>query len=178
MTNNNNNDQQKGRQGNVVSSESLRKIKEAARLRVEMTSWAIVSTRLGYSSADSARSFLTQRYPVIWQDEYQKAKSNLLTMVEAEAIHSQRELIRIDRLLEQRGETMSIKDQLDLRQRATHSLLAHSAKLQARGGDVNVNLTNEISAASEFDRFRADILNEIFTEEEDDSLDYRASLED
>ncbi len=118
------------------SMQSMRRIKEAAQMRVEGATWEVIAVRYSYANAKCAKNFLQGRYQDLWRSEYEIARATLLDGVEAEALLTQRDLLR------------ATDDRI--RQSAAHSLLAHCAKLRMKDGpDINVNIDNRTESPVE-----------------------------
>lgn len=109
------------------TSETLDRIKETAKLRVEGSTWAEIAEKYGYKNESSACTMLTQEHPQLWREAYDKARAAFLDGIEIGAIERQVVLSRQS-------------DNLSVAQAATHSLLAHCAKLRA----MHVNITGSM----------------------------------
>lgn len=116
------------------TAETVARIKEVAKLRIEGATWRQIAERYQYKHEGSACSTLTQEHPELWREEYEAARASYLDSVEAEALLTQRELLR--------------SKNLELRQRAAHSLLAHCAKLRAQKLHITGDLTHDHRAST------------------------------
>jgi hypothetical protein len=121
-----------------ATAETQAKLEQAARLRVEGATWEVVAGRLGgYSSGDSARKTLAGHHPELWQAAMERAREEYGPQVEAEAILTQRELMRPTRqVYDEHGKPvvntdgtpkMQARDER-VRQSAAHSLLNHASR--------------------------------------------------
>jgi len=115
----------------VPTLQTLRKLKLAARLRVEGELWRSVAKHIGRRNELSAQR-ICQEYPDLWHQEYEAAREAYLNSTEAEALLTQRELLRT-----QGGDGgLEEVDARRIRQSAAHSLLAHTAKMRAQKVEV------------------------------------------
>ena len=112
-----------------------------ANLRVQGTSWAAIAKKFRYSNSDSARKAITGNHPDVWRTAYEEARDRFLDEVEAEAVLTNRELIRPIR---DDGERRDER----IRAMAARALQDHAAKLRAQAPQqhltvpVNVNVSN------------------------------------
>jgi len=116
------------------TTQTLRRIKESAKFRIQGESWRQIAQRYQYSSEDSARAMLTQEHPEEWRRAYEAARKRLLDEVEIGAVSRQIEL-------------SEQSDNLAIAQAATHSLLVHCAKLRAQ----QIAVTATVSAGPPVD---------------------------
>ena len=86
-------------------------------------SWADVAKKYGYKNENSAHKTVTQDYPVVWRQEYERARELMLDGLEANTIKTMVELLE--------G-----ADKTYVRQQAGDSLLRHLAKM--RGQKIEV----------------------------------------
>jgi len=108
------------------TTQTTDRIKEAVALRVQGESWAKIATRYGYKNENSAMHMLTQEYPDLWRTEYELARAKYLDEIEAEALLTQRQLMRP---FHADGKTPRSEQ---IRQSAAHSLLNHCRQLRAQ----------------------------------------------
>jgi len=101
------------------------RIRQIARLRVEGTTWAQIATRFGYSDFNSACSTVTGEHPDLWKAELELAWDTYWSEIESEALLTQRELLRPQRV------DGTPRDER-VRQMAAHSLLATGARRRAQ----------------------------------------------
>jgi regulator of protease activity HflC (stomatin/prohibitin superfamily) len=119
------------------TAETKDRIKEAAKLRIEGASWAVIATKYGYSDGDSARKMLAGMYPELWRGEYEKARELYLDEMEAEAVLTQRALMRPFRTVRKPDGTEVVQTlEPQLNQSAAHSILAHAARLRSQKIEV------------------------------------------
>ncbi len=101
-----------------LSPELRDKIERVAHLRVTGVTWAVIAKQFGYTNDDSARIALTHKHSDVWRAEYELARAKYLDEVEAEALLTQRSLLR--------------SDDDRVKQAAAHSLLNHCRQLRAQ----------------------------------------------
>lgn len=121
------------------TSDTLAKIEQAAKLRAEGATWDVVAKRMHYASADSARTTLSQEHSQQWQAARERARDEFGPQYEAEALLTQRELMRPTRpVYDDKGKQefdtdgspkMQMRDER-VRQSAAHSLLNHRSRTQ------------------------------------------------
>lgn len=146
-------------------TQTSRRIKEAARMKVEGATWAVVALKFGYSSADTCKKTLSQTIHLEeWRAAYEEARADRLNDIEVGAILTQVELsqryVTVPAYEHIPEKVFENRDQI--RQAAAHSLLAHCAKLKAKEvGDVNINVGDSV----------ADELRKSFAEAEDKESD-------
>jgi hypothetical protein len=115
----------------VPTSQTLQRITEVAKLRVEGIAWAQIATRYGYENQDSARTTLTQMHHEQWREAYERARELYLDEVESEATLTQRALLR------------SQSEQI--RQSAGHNLLHHCRQLRAKKIELSGALRHDVT---------------------------------
>lgn len=108
------------------TQQTLDRIKEVAKMRIEGMSWAKIAVKYGYKNEASADSTLTQEHPDLWRSEYELARAKYLDEVEAEALLTQRQLMRP---MMTDGKTPRSEQ---IMQSAAHSLLNHTRQLRAQ----------------------------------------------
>ena len=110
--------------------ETIERITEAAEYRVKNESWKQIAQRYQYASDATACSTLTQEHPQLWKEAYAKARQAFLDELEITA--ASRQVV-----LSQQSYNLAVA------QSASHSLLAHTAKLRAQ----EIKFSGEISLA-------------------------------
>lgn len=119
------------------TKETKQRIKKVALSRVEGMPWATVARRYGYKDANAAQSTITGGHPDLWRAEYEKARTNHLDEVEAEAMLTQRELLRpFQTIKDKTGKEIEILRDEKIRQAAAHSLLNHTSRQRSMKVDV------------------------------------------
>jgi hypothetical protein len=119
------------------TAETTERIREAAKLRVEGMSWERVAQHFRYANADAARVTLTQAHPELWRAEYERARELYLDDMEAEAILTQRALMRPFRSVRKPDGSEIVQTiEPQLNQSAAHSILSHAARLRAQKIEV------------------------------------------
>ena len=110
------------------TGQTVARIKDAARRRVEGQSWSVIAEYYGYKRAQSACNTLTSEHPTLWRDAYEKARALWLDEIEATAVLTQRDLLK------------SADERV--RQSAAHSLLNHCRQLRAQKIELTGDLTH------------------------------------
>lgn len=108
--------------------QTVQRIKDAAKRRVDGQSWSAIAERYGYKDAHAACNVLTGEHPDEWRKAYEKERTLWLDELEAAAGQTQRELLT------------SEDDRV--RQSAAHSLLHHCRQLRAHKIEVKGDLTH------------------------------------
>ncbi len=131
--------------------QTLQILKIAAELRIEGNPWSVVAKRIGRSNADSAR-LITREHPGEWRMAYEEARAEYLPSVEAEALLTQRELMRPMRQLYDEitaqpvlrdGKPVLVVRDEKIRQSAAHSILNHTR--HERASRINVLHSGEVT---------------------------------
>lgn len=110
-----------------MTSQTSDRIKETAKLRVKAATWPEIAKRYGYKNASSACTTITQGHPEAWREAKAEAYVENISEVEASALSRQEVLSRQSK-------------NLPVAQAATHSLLAHCAKLWAQHLHITGNV--------------------------------------
>lgn len=133
------------------STESRLRIKSAAKMRIEGAAWAVIAKNFGYKNEHTALDFLARRYPKRWKKEFEEAEELYGETIDAEALLTQRELMRPYRVdvNPSTGAKKTISNDPRVRSGAAHSLLHHRRALKQMKlkteGDVNVTVPVHVS---------------------------------
>ena len=120
-----------------ITKKMRKKLSAVAQMRVEGASWGIVATKYGYKTAESARVAITDIHPELWRELYEDTRAKYLDQMEAEAVLTQRELLRLDQI--EKGKDVPPSDVHRIRQSAAHSLMNHAARLRAQKIELKGN---------------------------------------
>jgi hypothetical protein len=104
-------------------------------MRVEGATWAQVSANFPgeYSTAESCGDMLAREHKPDWEAAYELARSLYLNECEAEAVLTQRSLMRSYRNITKPDGTTELQAiEASLNQSAAHSLLNHTRQLRAQ----------------------------------------------
>ena len=116
------------------TAETLDRMRTVAQLRVEGATWDAIAEKFGYKHGDSACSTITQGNKAEWQAIYEEVRADLLDTVEAEALLTQRSLLR------------SADERV--KQAAAHSLLNHCRQLRAQQINITGALRHDVNVGA------------------------------